>query len=192
MRGMLRRTLLALAPIALLSLAGCGPKWIVLGQANPNPFLGQRAFAVQPIEFANLRVGDKEEGAYLGEKDAEFRGNWAQDKVAVNAKFLEGLTEAAAEEGIKVVPATGPNAAPFLIHVRVGWDEPGFYVGVASGPGQVKYEVQITTPDGRPIDAIQVQPAAGGFSTTQRLSACGTIGGKIVAKYLAERTAPAK
>ena len=147
---------------------------------------------MQPIDFAGLRVGDKEEGAYLAEKDAEFRGNWGQDKGAVNAKFLESLTEAAAEEGIKVVPATGPNAAPYLIHVRVGWIEPGFYVGVASGPGQVKYEVQITTPDGRPIDAIMVHPAAGGFSTTQRLSACGQMGGKIVAKYLAERTGQAK
>lgn len=90
------------------------------------------------------------------------------------------------------MPATGPNAAPFLIHVKVDWVEPGFYVGVASAPAQVKYEVQITLPDGRPLDAIMVQPAGGGFSTTQRLSACGELGGKIVAKYLSERSAPEK
>jgi hypothetical protein len=189
---MLRRTLLALAPIALLSLAGCGPKWVVLGQANPNPFIGQRAFAVQPIDFANLRVGDKEEAAWLAEKDAEQRGSWSQDKGSINAKFFDSLKTEAAEAGIQIVPATGPSSAPYLIHVRVGWVEPGFYVGVASGPGQVKYEVQITTPDGRPIDAIQVQPAAGGFSTSQRMSTCGDLGGKIVAKYLAERTGQAK
>lgn len=100
MRAMLRRTVRAVASIALLALAGCGPSWVILGQANPNPLLGQRRFAVQPIDFSGLQVGDRDERGWLAEKDEAFRRDWQSDKAAVNARFLAGIVEGAAERGI--------------------------------------------------------------------------------------------
>jgi hypothetical protein len=189
---MLRRAFVALAPLAFLALAGCAQPWLVLAQAVPSPLDGQRRFAVQLVDFTGVFVGEKPEDTYLSEKDGGQREAWGNDKVAINARFAESLMEKATEHGIEVVRATGPNDAPFFIRTRVVRLEPGFYAVVASHPGEVKMEVTITAPDGRLVDRILVEQAAGGFSVTQRFTAAAAGCGRAVARYLAARSRPAE
>jgi hypothetical protein len=195
-----RRTLIGLTVLAFGALAmGCAPAWHVVVQAQPDPFLGQRRFAVLPIDYAGLRVGDKPEPVYLSEKDSKQQASFAEDKAALNEKFLEELRATARGAGIEVVPATGPNDAPFLIRPSVAFIEPGFYVGVASAPSQVEMTVRITTPDGKVLDeialahgtdsrsgfsvgGISLNPSSGG-----RLRKDGEALGTIVGHYLKAR-----
>lgn len=183
-----RRQFIALAAVAAAALAGCAPRWTIISQASPNGLTGARRFAVMPIDFSGLRVGEKDEAGYLSEKDARQRASWARDKEIVNARFLDGLREEAAKHGIDMALATGPGAAPFILRPHVPWMEPGFYTGFVNKPGQAKIEVQILGPQGAPVDVILVEPAGGGFSITDRLSNAGAVGGLFTAKYLAERT----
>jgi hypothetical protein len=177
---------LALA-LTLTALTGCGPRWVVLSQATPNVLHAQREFAVMPMDFTGLRVGEKEEGAYLAAKDEGQRAAWAGDKAEVNAKFVDALVKEAAEHDIRVVLAQGTGSAPFLLRPHVAMLEPGYYAGIAAAPGVAKIELQVLGSDGRPVDVIVVEGASGGFSVTMRLAGAGSVGGTLVARYLAER-----
>src|SRR5215472_13290260 len=91
--------LLALAiPLALI--AGCGPRWTVVRQATPDPFAGRPEFAVEPLRFDNLVVGDKSEPEYLAGKDNDQRASWQTDKTGMSERFAVGL--GGAGEGIVV------------------------------------------------------------------------------------------
>jgi hypothetical protein len=185
-----RLGLLALVPVALVTLAGCGPSWVVFEQTTPSPLLGQKRFAVAPIDFADVRVGVKEEAAYLAEKTPEQQAAWANDKVAVNEKFTGQLIIKAAEYGIQVVRATGPRDATLVIHAHAANLEPGYYVGVSAAPGVVTLEISIAPADGKPGDKIRIALPGGGFSVTQRLSGSAEVAGTALAKYLRMRATP--
>lgn len=190
---MLRRTFALVAPLAVASLlVGCGPKWVVVKQAAPDPFLGQKKFAVLPVDYTGLSVGDKDEASYLAEKDDETRSSWAGDKLGLNDEFAKKLMEEARAAGIEVVKATGPADAPYLIRPHVAWIEPGFYIGISGGASDVKMTLQITSPDGRILDEIQLEHRTGGTvseaSTGQRLRSDGEGLGEAAAGYLAFRS----
>jgi hypothetical protein len=181
-------------------LTGCGPQWQVVQQAAPNPLLSQKKFAVLPIDYTGLIVGEKSEAAYLAEKDAEQRSSFAGDKAGMNEEFAKGLMAGASEAGIAVVPGTGPGAAPFEIRPHVSFVEPGFYAVVASKASEVRMTVRITAPDGRLIDEVMFSHSTdsqsglsiGGISTNPstggRLRKSAEELGGLVAKYLRERT----
>lgn len=180
-------------------LIGCGSQWAVVTQASPNPFAGQRHFAVLPIDYTGLRVGEKFEAEYLSEKDADQQQSFIQDKVALNEEFAKALINASRDEGINVVPATGPAAAPFMIRPHVDFVEPGTYVVVASAPSEVRMTLQITMPDGRVLDEILLKHSTdsrsgfsiGGVSLNPssggRLRKDGEGLGELVAEYLKSR-----
>ena len=92
---------LAAAPL----LAGCGPKWIVLTQAAPNPLLNQTKFGLMPVEYTGLIVGEKSEAEYLASKDDETRASWAGDKSGIDTEFGKRLSEKSTEFGVTVVKA---------------------------------------------------------------------------------------
>ncbi len=98
---MVRRRFLGLAVLACAAVAGCGPHWIVLSQASPNVLLGARQFAVMPIDFSGLHVGEKDEAGYLAEKDEGQRVAWARDKLAVNELRRRPCGREAAKRGIQ-------------------------------------------------------------------------------------------
>jgi hypothetical protein len=189
---MLRRSTFVLACMALLALlSGCGPRWSVVRQAAPAPFTAQQPFAVLPIDFTGLQVGEKTEMGYLADKDAEAQGSWAGDKLGINEEFASKLMSAAKDHGIMVVPATGPATAPFVIRPVVAWVEPGYYVGVSGGSSMVRMTLQITAPDGRVLDEILVSHGTPGSlynaSISARLRKDGAEIGESVADYLAQR-----
>jgi hypothetical protein len=189
-----RRRLLAAAALLSLSAAGCAPAWQVVRQAQPDPFINQRRFAVLPIDFTGLTIGEKSEAQYLAEKEPDTRASFQGDKVGMNEEFAKALIATARDEGIEVVMATGPADAPFLVRPSVSWIEPGFYVGVASAPSRVAMMVRITTPDGRILDEVAMahgtQSGLFNPSTGQRLRSDGAGLGRIVAQYLKSRVAP--
>ena len=176
---------LAAAPVVL---AGCGPKWIVLTQAAPNPLAGQTKFGLMPVDYAQLIVGEKSEAEYLASKDEESRGSWAGDKGGIDTEFGKRLMEKATEAGINVVKATGPGDAPFMIRPHVEFIEPGIFTYVYNKPSQVRMKVQITTPDGKVIDEIAIKHGTPASLTNpavgNRLRDDGEGLGVIMASYL--------
>lgn len=178
---------LAAAPL----LVGCGPKWIVLTQASPNPLQGQNKFGMMPVDYTGLIVGEKSEAEYLASKDEETRGKWSGDKAAIDTEFNKVLTEQAGAAGINIVKATGPGDAPFMIRPHVEFIEPGFYTYVINKASQVRMKVQITTPDGKVIDEIAIKHGTPASLTNpavgNRLRDDGEALGAITASYLRVR-----
>ena len=190
---MARIAALAIAAASLSSL-GCGARWRVVSQTNPDPFVGATRFAVAPIDFSGLYVGRKSEGEYLSEKTPEQRASFAADKDAMTEMFGRKLAARSAELGLELGPAAAMTDAPFVIQAAVSDLEPGFYVGVASAPSTVQMVVRITTPDGRILDEIATQHSTSAGITTAasgtRLRRDGEALGAITAEYLKTRVAP--
>ena len=188
----MRRLLLSIATILLIStallVAGCGPPWRVVAQAVPNPMYGATAFSVAPIDFNGLRVGEKSEAGYLAEKDQDTRDKWVGDKVAMNEEFLTSLMSRARDDGVQVSPQPG---APFVIHPKVEWVEPGFYAYVASKPSEVHMTLRITTAEGVLVDEIILKHATGASLTNPssggRLRDDAEALGDYVGEYLGLR-----
>lgn len=176
---------LVAAPVVL---AGCGPKWVVLTQAAPNPLVGQTKFGLMPVDYTGLTVGEKSEAEYLASKDEETRASWAGDKGGIDTEFGKRLMEKATESGINVVKATGPADAPFMIRPKVEFIEPGIYTYVYNKASLVRMKVQITTADGKVIDEIAIRHATPASITNpavgNRLRDDGEGLGVLTAKYL--------
>jgi hypothetical protein len=189
---MVRRAFLGVvALVASAALIGCGPPWAVVVQSAPNPFFGQRLFAVQPVDFSGLMVGSKPEPVYLAEKDAGQRASFAEDKAAFNERFLADLIAQAGAAAVRVVPATGPADAPFTIRPVVHFIEPGFYAYLVSQASRVEMSVRIVAPDGRILDEINLAHSTPSTASTAasgtRLRSDGAALGAIVARYLRVR-----
>lgn len=183
--------ILAAALAAAPLLSGCGPRWIVLTQAAPNPLINQNKFAVLPVDYTGLTVGQKTEADYLSEKDEDTRSKWDGDKEGLNTEFLKVFTERAASNGINIVKATGPADAPFVIRPKVEFIEPGYYALVSKRPSEVRMKVQITAADGKIIDEITLRHGTDGSITNpavgNRLRDDGEGLGAIMADYLKTR-----
>lgn len=198
-----RRSFVKLGAVAAGAalVGGCAPPWHVIRFASPDPFLGQRKFAVAPIDYSGLMIGRKPEPVYLSEKDPKQQASFQEDKAALNEKFLEHLTHHAHDGNIEIVPATGPGSAPFHIKPHVAFIEPGFYAAVAAMPSEVHMLVHITGPEGQVLDevefihgtspnsgvsiggiAIPKDPSSGG-----RLRTDGAKLGELVGRYLITR-----
>ncbi len=189
---MIRRAFFAVGALVASSvLIGCGPPWAIVVQTAPNPFFGQRSFAVQPIDYTGLLVGAKPEPLYLAGKDGGQQASFQEDKAALNDKFLARLIADTGAAGIRVVPATGPADAPFTIRPAVHFIEPGFYAYVAAMPSRVQMSLRIVAPDGRILDEINLVHATGASMVTaasgSRLRSDGEALGAIVARYLRAR-----
>lgn len=195
------RHLLFAVLLALLALSGCAPKWTVLRQAEPNPFVGKTEFAVLPVDYGDLKVGEKSEAQYLSEKDEGQRASFAGDKQGMADNFLAALREEASAEGLVVQQAAG-EVKVFLLRPHVYFVEPGFYAVVASAPSQVAMKVTIESPDGKVLDEIELSHqtdsrsgfSVGGISTNPssggRLRDDAAALGEAVGEYLVTRVRP--
>ena len=188
-----RRLMMVLGLLfGVLLVVGCGPAWQVVTQAVPNPMVGKNGFAVLPVDFAGLRVGDKNEADWMAEKDQETRTSWDGDKKGMNEQFQSELISQAGDEGIQVVP--GPAQQNFVVAAKITWLEPGVYTGFVNIDSEMEMTVRITTPDGTPIDEIMVKTkyAASMIDAASgaRLRHCAENLGAIVADYLKSRVKP--
>ncbi|WP_437965609.1 hypothetical protein WMF04_39155 [Sorangium sp. So ce260] len=179
--------LLCLTPL----LAACGHPWKTSRQAVPNPFYGKGRFAVVPVAFLALEVGDVSEADWMADKDAEQRQSWQEDKSGINEQFTEALMAEAASEDAIVVKAMSAADAPFFIRANVTYYEPGIFTGVFNKDTHLKATVQITDPAGTVLDevlfeakspATLMNPSSGG-----RARDAASQLGKLTGMYILHR-----
>jgi hypothetical protein len=187
---MTRSLLQAVLAVALFCvLPGCHPPWQVVRQIVPNPMLGQRDFVVMPIDFAGVQVGAGSEASYLADKDAESRQSWAADKAMMNRVFASALRGHAQEDGIRVMPPS--QAAPFVIHAKVLFIEPGFYTYLVNHASEVQMFITISAADGTIMDELTMAHGTPATMTSaaisHRLEEDAAALGSYAARYLATR-----
>ena len=187
----LRRSFLAAVVLAVVAfVCGCGPRWAVIHEATPDPFVNQPSFAVEPVHFEGMMVGDKSEADYQSGKSPEQQQSWQADKQGMTAAFQQGLVDHAAPIAINGVP---PAANQFVIRPIVTFVEPGFYAAIARGDTSVNMTLQLVGPDGRTIydeitmssriSATMTNPSSGGRMRDAALDL-----GAVTAKYIKKRT----
>ena len=196
---MLKRSLMLLSMTVGLWLMGCAPRWTVISQATPNPFLGKKEFVVMPIDYTGLKIGEKSEEEYLSGKeekadakgkDSNTRSNLEGDKAEMSQFFQEKLKNGVSGDGIKITSAAG-EITGFVIKPHIGSMEPGYYAYVAARPSRTVMRLKIEDKDGKLLDEIEIvsssaatmtSPAAG----TRYRSDAKTIG-DIAADYILSR-----
>lgn len=199
---MVKRSLMLLSMTVGLWLMGCAPRWTVISQATPNPFLGKKEFVVMPIDYTGLKIGEKTEEQYLSGKEdkadekgkeSNTRSNLEGDKAEMSQFFQEKLTNGVAGDGIKITPAAG-EITGFVIKPHIGFMEPGFYAYVASRPSRTVMRLKIEDKDGKLLDEIEIvsstnatmiSPAAG-----NRYRSDSKVIGEIAADYILSRVIP--
>ncbi|WP_437814522.1 hypothetical protein [Sorangium sp. So ce1078] len=199
-----RRSFITAALLGFAALAGCAPSWRVVTQASPDPFVGQRYFALMPIDYAGLQIIDESEDRYLARKDGDDYQRHMADKESVNEEFAKALIEGAKDEGIEVAETTGTSSAQFVIRPYIGYMNPGFYAVVSSAPSQIRLTLRLTTPDGKVLDEVQfssrtaspIPNTALSTAEADKLSMGGRwredarVIGAQAARYLASRVDP--
>ena len=179
-----------LACVLSLFTVACGPSWVVVAKAVPNPFVNQRNFAVEPVHFEGVQIGEKSEAEYQASKDAEQQASWDEDKRAFAGEFGRELSDELPE--VQFVSAPAPS--PFVVRPMVTFVEPGFYAYVAARAAEVRMTVEIWGVGNQRLDVLQFRavvpatmtnPSSGG-----RLRSAGEQLGAQVAEYLRTRVFP--
>ncbi len=182
---MKRRLFLALA----LLLVGCGSRWQVVRQAAPNPLVGARKFAIEPLHYDALMVGGKSDAEYTAGKDDKDRASWMEDKKGTEVTFISALQEHGGGMQFSGMPPA--DTQTFIIRTSVTFWEPGFYAAVAGHDSEMRANVQILGPQGlideiviaSRVPATMVNPSSGG-----RMRSAGKDIGAVVASYLKNRS----
>ena len=174
-----------------LLLAGCGPRWVIVRQANPNPLQGAAKFAIEPMHFESVSVGGKSEAEYMSGKDDKSVASWQEDKGGTTAAFTGRLQYKGGEAGLAFSGMPPADEQTFIIRPIVTFWEPGFYVGVSHRDSEMRLTVQVIGPQGV-IDEITIYSRAGASLTSPssggRMRTCGEDLGNVVANYLKIRT----
>jgi hypothetical protein len=179
-----------------LFATGCGPHYVVVRQASPNPFAQPGPFAVAPVSFANLVVDGKPEDAFLAGRDPDANARWDADKQRVATTFAESLK--ANVDSIGWVGANQPGATVVVAHVTEMHG--GVSLGLGSTAAHISMEVQLVR-GGQVLDEIKVQAETtqgesgrvgnvplGGYTGSERLRKTADKLGGYVASYLESRT----
>jgi hypothetical protein len=183
-----RHVLSTIAAVAAsLVLSGCAPQWIIHSHASPDPFKNQKDFAVLPIAFADVRIGDKSEASYLAEKPPAEAQAFYANQAALNAEYLKSLTEAARAIGIHIVPASRAQTAPFLIQPSVTTIDPGMG---DKWPSTVRMLVRVGTMDGKVYDTVEINSRSAAYAVEARLRNDGFELGRTTVDYLKSRVMP--
>ena len=197
---MMRRFwLLAVVLLGIFAM-GCAPPWTVIKQAEPNPFVGKREFAVLPVEYEGLRVGEKTEEEYKASKEDKTVGRFEEDKEKVATTFVANLQAEAQDEDITVTPAAG-EVTGYVVRPLVKFMEPGFFAAVVSKPSKIVMRVRLEDKDGKVLDEIEIEHETatktmggglvkipvGDVSAGQRWTSDAEELGKYAALYLIHR-----
>lgn len=177
----------ALSLVLLLlavALVGCGPKWVVVKQANPNPMTAASKFKVEKaILDPAFRVGDKTEAEWMSDKKGETKEHWEGDKVAMSEKFTDGFM--AEKENLLI--QNGAAGGVFAVRAKYVQYDPGYYAVVSSAPTSLDADVEFLDDKGQVVDLIRIHVKQGGFSAGEGARRCATEIGAIAAKYLKQR-----
>ncbi len=157
--------------------SACGPSWVVIKQADPNPLQGKSSFVVEPFDFGDIKP----------EKDHE---------VAIQEAYLEELKDEGEPLKFKKTAAAGD----ILIRTKVTMLEGGISAGLMSSTSELHVTVQLLEGETL-LDEVQFRAEAdqsdapsingiplGGYSQEQRLETCAEKIGDNLAEYLEKRT----
>lgn len=186
----MRRIFLMCLVLFVMTACGAHYPWVVVSQANPNPLLGQKQFAVAPVDLSSFRVGEKSEAEYLASKKDESKENWGETRNTIQGKFIEGIMQAGAKAGLQITP--GESGAPFIVRAKVDWIEPGYYAVVAGKASTVRMTVKIVSADGKDVDTFIVEHSSGASlyspSVNSRIGPDSEADGQFAARYLSVRS----
>jgi hypothetical protein len=185
---MQRLSPLALLILLLTLLSGCGPRWAILAQAQPDPLLGAHNFYIEPIHYDPPIIGQKSEPEYLADKSPDQQDSWRTDKADTSRRYAEELMKESPQLQFLAHPAPGV----FIIRPIVSFIEPGFYAGIVAAATDVHMRIQILASDGALIDDIAVRSVIGASmiypASGSRLRLAGDDLGRVTAQYIKKRT----
>jgi|GEM_PF-4300559 len=170
------KSVLILVAIAMLASA-CGPNWVVIKQADPNPLKGKKSFAVESFDWGDSKP----------EKD---------HKKAIHKAYMEELKDEG--EPLKFKKKAGKG--DIILRTKVTMLEGGISAGIMSSTAELHVTVQLLDGD-EVLDEIQLRSEAdqsdapsingiplGGYSQEQRLETCAEKLADDLAEYLETRT----
>ena len=187
----MRSGLVVIACVSLL--AACAAPYQMLREARPNPLFGARTFALEPLHYESMVVGDHgmPGATWLAQKKPEQQASFVADEQAMNGAFDAAILQRAGRLQIILGPPP-PDGSAFLIRPIVVRYEPGFYAYVASQPTEVELRVQVMTAQGQLIDELAMQSTVyasmGNPSTGGRMREAGDNLGWRLSDYLRHRT----
>jgi hypothetical protein len=167
--------------------SGCGhPPWTIVRQAVPDPFVGRNQFTVEALDFEHVVVGDRSsEAAFLADKEAKEKEDWAVAKKGMDEAFRGGVAEVGA--GLAFAPG-----APYIVKPLVSFADPGRYAVVYSRATTVNVTIQVIDASSQQVlDEIGIRSAVGASiydpSADHRLREAANILGGLTARYLKTR-----
>ena len=151
---------------------------------------GARSFAIEPIHFEGLQVGQMLEGQWLATKTPQQQASYQADKQAMIQNFIERLT--ARNENLQIIAGPPPGPQTFVIRPILTFIEQGFFAYVANRDTEARMTIQILTPQGQIIDEIitydRVTANLYNPSTGGRMRSVGVHLANHLTDYLRART----
>ncbi|HEY8376656.1 MAG TPA: hypothetical protein VIK91_09220 [Nannocystis sp.] len=184
--GSLRRlTLAAAVSSAAVAPAACAPYVVVQQSGPPSALREVQALAVS-FDWSPVWGSGKPEAAYLAEKSAEEKADFAKIKQETDAAIFSALQES----GVPVALAT--DEAPANVVVQYAQVETGVYAVVYSAPTMVLVRFSWLK-DGKATDIIDaeatVSPSMSMPSDHQRMEMTGRRGAAPVRSAARARAA---
>ena len=172
-----------------------------LESGNLSALKGEKVFNLQ-YEYADLKVGNKEEADYIKEKVEKYNNTeagkgdkwkeaWFNDrKKRYQPKFEELLNKYFAEEGISA--ASDKKDAKYTIIVKTFMIEPGFNIELARMPAVIYlvFNIVKTAEQSNSIAKITMNRVPGtdvagfDYDSGYRISEAYAKAGKVLAKFM--------
>jgi hypothetical protein len=180
---------LILCTVAVAAATACGPSWIVVRQANPNPFAEQKRFSLA-IDYSGMAFNGKNEAQYVAKGPEQLAG-WNKTKEAFTTGFTTTFFEKAKRAHLEI-----GEGAPHTVIVAVGDIDPGYYAHFSQNNSTTPITVRLVAADGTALDEFTVQASTKGSighaSPDSRIHEDSIKLGELVVAYLKDRTKPTK
>jgi len=178
----MRKLCLLFVSALTVLLVGCGPHWVVVRQATPNPMTPAARFFVDRVSLEGIMIGQKSEAEWMSAKSGDTQQSWEGDKAAMLEEFSHGF-----EDARDAVARVEAPADAFIIRAHFIHYEPGFYTYVVNSNAQIDAVVDILDAHGTPLDQFQIAASSGGIAAGSRARACAFELGRVTAKYVRAR-----
>lgn len=169
-----------------LFIAGCS-SWVVIKQADPNPFKDQPSIGVEPLSFDGCRVGDLPEPDYRSTMAEARQKRWTNSKDVMVQSFYSQLRSGVV--GFSITPDVAGET--YKVIPRITFIEPGNDTTEAVVSSEVKMNAQIVDKNGDILDEIKlrvkVSSTVSEAAMQARLKDAATQLGDTLASYLTDR-----
>ena len=144
----LRQIATAVTALGLsLATTGCA-SWIVIKQAEPNPFADLPSIGVVPLSFERCRVGERAEEEYKQSLSGARLKAWTEAKDAMVQSFFGQLKRRVV--GFSVTPDVAGES--YRVVSRITFIEPGADAGEVVQSSEVRMNASIVDKKGEVLD----------------------------------------